>query len=191
MILKTLFVIIIVIFLLLIKAHNYEVKYVVSNIDNEKYLVRELPDMQLAADMLARIKSDMITLSKYLSENKEKYKENLTYIDQLAQNIKPIVYSESSQDSMYTSYSVNKGEQIVFCLRSKTTAELHDYNLVMYVALHEISHVACPSYGHGDEFKKVFAFITQVAVSMNLYTKIDFANSPVMYCGISIADSII
>ena len=26
---------------------------------------------------------------------------------------------ESSEDSVYTSYSVNKGEEIVFCLRSR------------------------------------------------------------------------
>jgi hypothetical protein len=87
---------------------------------------------------------------------------------------------------------VNKGEQIVFCLRSKRSRnKLHDLNLLMYVAIHECAHVACPSFGHGAEFKKVFAFLTKVAIEIGIYQKIDFNNKPVEYCGLVITDSII
>ena len=80
----------------------------------------------------------------------------------------------------------------MFCLRSKKHKDiLHDFNLVMYVALHELSHVACPSYGHGDEFKKVFAFIATVAVDIGIYKKIEFNFKPEEYCGLTITDSII
>lgn len=99
---------------------------------------------------------------------------------------------ESSENSIYTSYSVNKGEEIIFCLRSKETKhKLHDINLVMYVVLHEMAHVACPEYGHGVLFKKIFAFLALRAIDLGIYKKIDFSKDTREYCGMNINDSII
>ena len=172
--------------------------YVKSDIDGQYYLVRNVTDKQYACNILARIKENIIKLSDYLSHHKSdpnlsKYVE---YIDLLASKVRNIVIIESTQDSMYTSYSVNKGEQIVFCLRTKRSFgglnDLHELNLIMYVVLHEISHVACPIYdNHGPLFKEIFAFITLYAIKMGIYKKIDFANSSVEYCGLMITDSII
>jgi hypothetical protein len=142
--------------------------------------------------MLSKIKKNMYSLSQYLETNKDKYKDFTQYIDQLSTKIYGCTIMESSENSIYTSYSVNKGEEIIFCLRSRSKKnELHDINLVMYVVLHEMAHVACPEYGHGDLFKKIFAFLTERAVELNLYTKIDFYKNPTEYCGLIINDSII
>lgn len=189
--------IIIIIFILIVivfvKIPKREVAYVKSDIDGEKYLVRDLPDKQQASNMLGRIKKNILTLVSHLEENKEQeYSKNKPYIEQLSQRIKGVVINESTEDSIYTSYSVNKGEQIVFCLRSRDVSnQLHDLNLVMYVALHEIAHVACPEYGHGDLFKKIFAFLTNVAIKIGIYQKIPFDKDPVEYCGLTISDSIV
>lgn len=171
-----------------------EVIYVVSDIDNQKYLVRDIKDKQHACNMLARLKRNIMGLTEYLNQNKaqEEFKDYSEYIDQLNDKIQNVVISESGEDSVYTSYSINKGEQIVFCLRSKFNKnKLHDLNLVMYVALHEISHVACPEYGHTDLFKKIFAFITKVAIDKGIYQKIPFNDISYEYCGLMITDSII
>jgi hypothetical protein len=61
----------------------------------------------------------------------------------------------------------------------------------MYVALHEISHVACPEVGHTELFKKIFHFITKIAINMGIYKKIDFAKNPVEYCGLTVSESIV
>lgn len=176
------------------KSTCTEVIYVESDIDNSSYLVRDLPDKQKAANMLARIKKNIFEITDYLVKNKETdmCKEYSSYIDQLVTKIQDVVINESSEDSKYTSYSVNKGEQLVFCLRSISDKnKIHDLNVLMYVVLHEIAHVACPEYGHTELFKKIFAFFTTVAVSMNMYTKIPFNETPVEYCGLTISDSII
>ncbi len=169
--------------------------YVVSNIDNKYYLVRNEKDKQQASNILARLKENIIKLSIYLHNNRnmDVNKEYIEYIDRLYEKAPSIYIVESTQDSIYTSYSINKGEQIVFCLRSrKDVNQLHDINLMMYVVLHEISHVACPVYdNHGPLFKKIFAFITINAISMSLYKKIDFANESKEYCGLIINESII
>ena len=162
-----------------------------SSVDGNEYLVRELPDAVEAANVLALLRKNMITLTENLYSNKEKYKDYAQYIDTLHNKITRVVINESSPNSSYTSYSINKGEQMVFCVRSKTNNRIHDLNLLMYVALHEMSHVASPTYGHDDQFKKVFAFLTTKAIELNLYNKIGFKSLPTEYCGLIISESII
>lgn len=192
-IITTIFAFIIILIILFYFGYTtYNVVYVKSDIDNQLYLVRDLPDKQNASNMLARIKKNIVDINNYLISNKEKYKEYQSYIDQLNEKVPYIIIMESTEDSMYTSYSINKGEQIVFCIRSrKYKNEIHDLNLMMYVVLHELSHVACPEYGHTALFKKIFAFITNTAIDQGMYKKIDFTNYPLEYCGLTITDSII
>ena len=188
------FIIIIFILFYVFYKINLEVKYVESLIDSKKYLVRDLPDAQKASNMLAELKDIIKKLSIYLYKNKDiKYPLFKIYIERLYSKIINgiCVFSESSPDSNYTSYSVNKGEELVFCLRSKKTGKFHNLNLITYVMLHEISHIACPEYGHTPLFNKIFAFITTEAVKLGLYNKIDFASNPVEYCGMMVNSSII
>ncbi len=187
------------IFYLFRKTTKGEVKYVTSDIDGEKYLVRDLKDKQHAANMLARIKKKIMDLTNYLSSNNggtrgdiEGFKDYSQYIDQLSTRIRGVVISENGEDNAYTSYSVNKGEQIVFCLRSKYNKnKLHNMNLITYVALHEMAHVACPEEGHTPLFKEIFAFLTKIAMERGLYQKIPFDDLPQEYCGLMITDSIV
>ena len=194
---KVLIFLLIFIFILsvvaIIKLEKNEVKYVKSTIDNNEYLVRDLPDKVDAANLLAKLKVNMFKLKNHLMENKEKekYDKYKEYIEQLDSRISDVVINESTPDSSYTSYSVNKGEQIVFCLRSKYDGSLHDLNLLMYVAIHELAHVACPEYGHTDLFKKIFAFLAKKSIELNIYKKIDFPEDPTEYCGMIISESII
>ena len=176
-----------------VQSINKEVKYVKSDIDNEFYLVRDLPNSQQAANMLSRIKNNMLLISAYLEKRKNnKYKKYAKYISRLTKKLKYTKIHERGNDDTYTSYSVNKGEQIVFCLRSKKDkSKIHDINLIMYVAIHEMGHVACPEYGHTKLFKELFAFLTQIAIELNIYRKIEFKQNPIEYCGLTISDSII
>lgn len=182
-----------------------DMTYVKSDIDGETYMVRNQKDKVQAANFLAKLKSDIYGITDYMMKKIEDpktaklpiYEEFRPYILQLNDKIKGVEIRESSANSGYTSYTVNKGEQIIFCIRSKAisaylkTHDIHDYNLVMYVMLHEISHVACPEFDHTPLFKKIFKFICEEAIEMGIYTKIDFASTPKEYCGMTINDSII
>lgn len=193
------------IFVVYTRVAMSEMVYVRSDIDGESYLVRDTKDKKKAVNLLASIKADILQISDYMnskliSDNKsdiEKYQPYAEYIKQLKRNLKNVTIKESDFNTVYTSYTVNKGESIVFCIRSKNIASLiksntiHDKNLVMYVALHEISHVACPEYGHTDLFKKIFKFITETAIDLGMYQKVDFDANPVEYCGMMITDSIV
>ena len=195
----TIITIIVVIYRFIKKNDN--MTYVKSFVDNEYYLVRNRPDKQNAANLLATLKKNIATLVDTLYGNMKvstdpEYEKNKPYIIRLKERTKNMIITESSENSIYTSYCINKGEEIVFCIRSKAltralSSNIHDVNLLMYVALHEISHIACPEMNHTPLFKQIFKFICEEAIKQNLYTKIDFKYSPREYCGMTISESII
>jgi hypothetical protein len=176
------------------RINFYKVVLVESDIDKKTYLVRDLEDKKLSANLLAKINMNMNKLNTYLFENKKKYPKYIPYIEQLNEKLKKTKIQESTDNGIYTSYSVNKGEQIIFCLRSRkegNNAKLHDLNLLMYVVLHEMGHVACPEFGHTELFKDIFAFLANEGVKLGIYKKIEFKDNPHEYCGLTITDSII
>lgn len=173
---------------------NENMVYVTSDIDDKKYLVRDVHDKQQAANMLARIREQMFALTEYLYKNRDEYKDNKKYIEQLNSRIYNSIIIESGNDAKYTSYSVNKGQQLVFCIRSRdlhSKNQMHSLNLIMYVVLHEMAHVACPEHGHTPLFKQIFAFFTTVAIEQKIYIKIKFYANPTEYCGLTLNESII
>ena len=80
-------------------------------------------------------------------------------VKRLVKKYNPNNISESIEGSKYTSYSLNKGEKIVLCLRSKTKeAKLTDINTLMFVLLHELAHIMTVSIGHTKNWSN-FKFI--------------------------------
>lgn len=163
-----------------------EVEYVRSTIDNQEYLVRSLYDKVDAANMLANIK---IKLEQTVEKLKEEYPDDPRTV-RLLRNFQSDKISEGAESSKYTSYSINKGEQIVFCLRAKNeTKKLVDLNTMTFVALHELAHIATESVGHTKEFWDTFKWILRSAVKHKIYISQDFNNKPVGYCGIFINEN--
>ena len=180
-----LFIILVILFM---RTNTYELLYVKSDIDEKHYLVRNIKNKQKASNLLARLKMNITILETHLIQNKDKYKKYVPYIEQLNKNIKFVEIYENIPSSLYTSYSLNKGEELVFCLRSKKYNEkLHPLNLMMYVTLHELAHVACPEKGHTELFDEIFSFIIDISIKLKLYNKIDFSSSPTEYCGMIIS----
>lgn len=173
---------------------NYgKVSYVESYYDGNNYLVQNTNHKEESATLLSKLIERMKFLRDYLYKNRNNYDEMKKYIDLLNNNYndnRTNIYEGDGENNL-TSYSVNKGEEIVFCLHSKNTNKLHDINLLMYVAIHELSHIACPEIGHGDLFKKIFNFLTKIAMELKIYEKIDFNLYPQEYCGMMLYSSIV
>jgi hypothetical protein len=170
------------------KKEKYEMALVPSTVDNRSYLVRNLPDKQEAADRLARIRDKILRLMKYLEQT---YKDR-PFAKQIITNFDaaPERFAESTPDAAYTSYSVNKGEKVYMCLRQRNESEqLVGENIIMFVALHEMSHIGTKSIGHTKEFWNHFAWLLERAESLGVYKYQDFAAHPVEYCGVHITDS--
>ena len=177
-----------VIVVMFIQNHYGEVEYVRSNVDGRAYLVQRLQDSQKAADYLAEINSK---LTKVVRHMMSKFPENED-VERLYLNYNPENTSEGSADSGYTSYSVNKGEKLILCIRQNDKNKTFvDKNVVMYVALHELAHLMTKEVGHTDTFWSNFKFLLQEAVEIKEYDKVNFNTDPKDYCGIKISTSVI
>ncbi len=161
-------------------------EYVESMIDGNKYLVQSLPDKQAAADLLAQVRKNLDTLVKHL----EKSNPSDPRVEQMLMNFHSDRIVEGPNDTKYTSYSVNKGEKMVLCLRAKKEENtLMDANTMTFVALHELAHIATKSVGHTEEFWDNFRWLLEEAINIGVYVKQDFADKPVPYCGITITST--
>jgi predicted metal-dependent hydrolase len=165
-----------------------DVVYVKSNIIKEKFVVQNTKDKKKAADILGQIYVNIFKLRSHLNKNIESYPEFKQYIEQFCSRIKNVELAENSNKGDHTSFTINKGDKIALCLKSKQTDRFHDINLIMYVTLHELAHVACPELDHTDLFKKIFAFILTVASDINIYKRVDYKVKPKEYCGLIISE---
>ena len=169
---------------------SLEVQYFRSTIDGKEYLVRRGNNMLEAANMLANLNIKMTLLINSLYENKEKYPDYREAIKRLKQNYNGDAISESSESNQYTSYTINKGEKMVFCLRSKDEHQnLIDFNTIMFVAIHELGHVMSISIGHNDEFWNNMRFLLKRGIELCVYYEQDFASNATPYCGMTIKNS--
>jgi len=166
----------------------FQLKCILSTVDGEKYCVRERKDIQKASDLLARTVEKMTTLVKYLDEKYPKEKEN---VRRLVKNFNPKKIVETLPTSEYTAYSENKGQKIAFCLNKekKDNENLIDPNTLMFVALHEMAHVASKSIGHNTEFWDNFTFLIEEAEEIQIYKPIDYSKQNAGYCGMTITSS--
>jgi predicted metal-dependent hydrolase len=163
-----------------------EVTYVKSNIDNNDYLVRNMKDKDDAANMLAKLR---MKLEKICEIMKNKFPDDES-VKRMNERFNSDNITESGKNNQYTSYSVNKGEKIVFCIRQKDENEtIVDENTLTFVAIHELSHIMTKSVGHTTEFWDNFKRLLNISVENNLYIKEDYSSNPKDYCGIKVSDS--
>jgi hypothetical protein len=155
-----------------------------SKVDDEEYIVQIKEDSVEAADLIAKIRERLVTLSDHLEKS---FGTSDKRVALLKQNFRPDKLKEGVSTPGYTSYSVNKGEQIVLCLRNND--KLVDINTMLFVVLHEFAHLATESIGHTEEFWDNFRWILEESINIGIYVKQDFKVKSVEYCGMTITSS--
>lgn len=166
----------------------FQLKCIVSDVNGKKYCVRERNKLQEASDLLAKTTENMKKLVDHLNQSFGTRPE----VQRLVKNFNPKKIKEILPTSEFTAYSENKGEKIAFCLSKKSKDDLNsliDENTLMFVALHEMSHLATQSIGHTDEFWTNFKFLLQQANNIHIYIPIDYKKDSQEYCGMDIKDN--
>lgn len=151
--------------------------------DGIMYCVRKTNNIDNAVELLSTMNLRLGILIKHM---KETYPNHI-----VTKRINEGYNANSIQETLpFTkdvAFSENKGEKLAFCLRrNKKTVDLVDINTLMFVALHEISHIATVSIGHTDEFWINFKFLLTEAISVGIYDPIDYSKSSVNFCGMDI-----
>ena len=162
-------------------------KCVIADANGKRYCVRDRSRVDEAANLLAKTGD---TLQTIVDSSYEKYPGRSNCI-RLKRNFNPKAIEETLPTSELTAYSENKGERLAFCLskRSKTSEQLIDGNTLLFVAIHELAHIATVSVGHTEEFWDNFRFLLHHAESIGVYSPIDYSADPRSYCGMQITDN--
>lgn len=149
----------------------------------QKEIIEDLPNSGDAKLLLGNLREKAKKLIEYVSV---KY-PNDTGIKQLKDRFQPKELFEGRPGDVNFTYTENKGEKVVLCLRG-LDLQLHSENLILFPLLHELAHIADTNYdpSHGDNFRKYFRLLLENANEIGIYHKIDFQKSPENYCGIDI-----
>ncbi len=168
------------------QSDAYDLKCIIASQDGNRYCVRERQKMELAANLLADVTQKMKNMVKYLKDKQPEDQRT----KRLVEGFNPSKISETLPTSELTAYSENKGEKLAFCLnKKKEGTKLIDINTLTFVALHELSHIATKSVGHGQEFWENFKWVLQNAKEAGIYSPIDYKKYPEEYCGMKINDN--
>ena len=168
------------------ESDYFHLKCIISDVDGNKYCVRERSKLELAADKLANVNVKLKKLVKHVGK---KY-PNRENCKRLVSKFNPKKIYETLPTSEYTAYSQNKGEKLAFCLNTKKNGgKLIDINTLTFVAIHELSHIASKSIGHNEEFWNNFKFLLEEAEIIGIYKPEDYKENPKNYCGMKITDN--
>jgi hypothetical protein len=170
-----------------LSSDEFQLKCIVSTVDGNKYCVRERKKVQDAADMLAKVNVKCKQLVDY-AKKKHGDKE---CVKRLVNGYNPKKIMETLPTSEYTAFSENKGEKLAFCLNREKKGESNmiDDHTLMFVAIHELSHIATKSIGHKQEFWDNFKFLLENAEECGVHSPIDYKQKPAQYCGMDIKDN--
>jgi len=159
---------------------------VTASINGESYRVHAAhKNKKQAAETLATIDQALMNL---IRELKRSYPNHII-TRRIMANYNPDKIAENTPFNMfnYTSYTINKGEMIRYCIRNKDTdASIEDYGHLIFVAIHELGHVGAEGYGHDDDFWRTFKFLLNAAAKIGIYDPVDYASNNFTYCGMKV-----
>lgn len=178
---------IIVYFLPKILQHNiYGAKKIKSAVDGEIYMVHDMKDPTLTAEsanMMAILNSKVTELLRHL---KYKYPKD-SKVQNLLKRYNPDNLVENLPNNWFgdTSYSIGKGSLVAMCLKEKSNT-LHSEQIVMFVMIHELAHLAIDDLYHPRSFWKAFKFLLKESEEIGIYQNIDYMIQPTTYCGVKV-----
>lgn len=183
-------VIIIVILIIIIVRHRfiYDKFIEIYGDDGERYKILRGAD-EKSVHLLAWLNGENVKLMRFM---KRKYPDRVE-TKLLCDRYDPAVISEHLPSTIVpeTSYVENKGDTIAFCLRDgrnpSVSAPYTDKSTIMFVNLHEMSHIVSEGYGHKTPFWQTFKFLIQCAKEAKIYEPVDYSKHPFVYCGLEVA----
>ena len=186
LIISLFFITILVIYNVYQNSEMMQLTCIHSEVDGNKYCVRERNRVEEVADMLARVTQKLKKLVTYVAD---KY-PNRENVIRMKENFRPQKIMETLPTSELTAYTENKGEKMAFCVtRKKNGTKLIDENTLTFVAIHELAHVMTKAHHHKEEFWHNFKFLLIQAKQIGVYIPEDYKKAPKSYCGMEITDN--
>lgn len=161
---------------------------IVSDVDQRKYLVLNLPDKLVAADQLARLQVKMERFISHINRDPGRSQgQDAKSLSRLQRRFRALLTEHLPDRTSLTSYTIDKGSEIHMCIRDGD--KITDENTLFFVALHELAHVMSVSVGHNEEFWTNFRQLLKYAIKYGYYRYEPYHYTPVRYCGTYISDT--
>lgn len=129
-------------------------------------------------------------VNNFLKTMEDKHTNNPDVARLLSRMRDGIKIQESENEDGTSSYTINKGEILSFCLRHKDDQQrFHNDNTMWFVICHELAHVMSVSEGHGSEFIKNFRFLLKESSEQGIYTPVDYSVNNIEYCGVLVTNN--
>jgi predicted metal-dependent hydrolase len=179
----------IVLYFIITYYNNRNHTYVKAD-DGNQYRVQITEDNKESANLL----SDAITRVKTLLDHLKKSESQDIRTKTLLSRFNPNNITENDPQEMksgVTSYTVNKGEKIVVCLRQRNN-NFVEINTLMYVIIHELAHICdLTSQQHDEKFWNNFEWLLEHAVNIGIYNYVDYSKDQEPYCGMNITSIVL
>ena len=172
--------------LIILERNEFFLQYRKSKLNNKKYGVQEeFNKSDEAVELLAKLHNQMSDLVSDL----EKHYPSDERVKRLVKGFRRADIEEAPNDEG-SSYTINKGDLVALCLRHKKDGHpFHDYNTLLFVIIHEMSHIASISEGHNSEFITNFKWLLKEAKTFGYYEPVNYQNSPITYCGVKVTNN--
>ena len=176
---------------------------IVSQVDGMRYRVHENhTSPQQAADTLAVLNGRVVDLMRHLrarylrdpagAEHPARREAVVRLLDRY--NPDNLAENSPKDPSGDTSYTLDKGAVVAICLRERDPTmagdpnihDIHDLDTLMFVALHEMGHIAIEDVDHPPRFWSAFRFLLEEAEDAGIYRSPNYAVTPRYYCGVKI-----
>ena len=166
---------------------DLDLKCIISKKDGKEYCVRQRKDLDSAADLLSNTITKLEELKKYVNE---KYPKD-DRVKRINEKFNGTKIKETLPTSKFKAYSENKGETLAFCLNTKNenNEKLMDAHTLLFVAIHELAHIASVSIGHKEEFWVNFKWLLVNAKEAGIHEPYDYKKDPKTYCGMKVTDN--
>lgn len=141
------------------------------------YMIRD-KNIQETANLYCDINKRILTLIKYLKKYHPIDPRTLRLVDEYDEN--------DICESTGQTFTINKGRNIYLCTQDRN-GNLYDINTLMFVIIHELTHVSMPEYdNHSRLFWDNNVWMLNNSIRCGIYKKIDYSIYPCEYCGITI-----
>lgn len=161
---------------------NYESIY----LGETKYYINKT--LENSDEALKKLKDIKDEINKLFNILRKKYPDDYR-IKNFNKRWKSKEFYETTPGNGETSYTINKGLKTAFCLRDTNTEKIHNDRTLMFVVIHELSHVISDDIGHTNEFWDNFKWLLNQANEYLLFPLVNYKNNPVIYCGVTINDN--
>ena len=172
--------------LIIIESSELFIQYRNSKLNNIKYGIQdEFDKSDEAVELLAKLHDNMNDFVTDLHTNNP----NDERVKRLLKGFRRANIEEAPNDDG-SSYTINKGDLVAICLRHKHKDHpFHDYNTLLFVIIHEMSHIASISEGHNSEFIKNFKWLLIEAKKLGYYEPVNYQKTPITYCGVKVTNN--